>query len=389
MDGWFTLIVIGLAFGYGESNLNVVEFGAIGDGQTDDSEIFLEAWSTLCEGGGNSSTLLIPAGKSFLLKPLTFKGPCNSTAMAIQIEGNIVAPKNFSNGTGCESGRWLNFLKVKGLTIKGKGQINGSGRVWWNRTATHQFNNNSLYFERCDNLQLDGFTSIDSPKMHITVDNSTNISISNLHLNAPENSPNTDGIDISDSSQVNIQNTFIGTGDDCIAIKKGSSYINITHVACGPGHGISIGSLGKGVNDTVEEVHVRNCSFNGSTNGARIKTFKGGSGYARAITFEHITLSMTKFPIIIDQEYNSSMYDANKTATAVKVSDVTFRNFRGTSATLEAIKLVCSDVECINIVIDNVNITSAVAGKNVTSSCKNARGIANATVPPVSCLIDN
>lgn len=37
----------------------------------------------------------------------------------------------------------------------------------------------------------------------------------------------------------------------------------------------SIGSLGiGGGNHTVEEVHVRNCSFRGTTNGARIKTWK-------------------------------------------------------------------------------------------------------------------
>jgi len=37
---------------------------------------------------------------------------------------------------------------------------------------------------------------------------------------------------------------------------------------------ISIGSLGKGnFFEEVEEVHVQNCSFTGSTNGARIKTF--------------------------------------------------------------------------------------------------------------------
>jgi polygalacturonase len=30
-------------------------------------------------------------------------------------------------------------------------------------------------------------------------------------------------------------------GDDCIAINNGSSYINISGIACGPGHGIRCG----------------------------------------------------------------------------------------------------------------------------------------------------
>lgn len=38
-------------------------------------------------------------------------------------------------------------------------------------------------------------------------------------------------------------NIFLGDfaiGDDCIAIINGSSYINITNIACGPGQGIRL-----------------------------------------------------------------------------------------------------------------------------------------------------
>ncbi|MCI17377.1 putative polygalacturonase, partial [Trifolium medium] len=50
--------------------------------------------------------------------------------------------------------------------------------------------------------------------------------------------------------------------DDCIAISAGSSVIKITGITCGPGHGISIGSLGaRGESDIVEDVHVKNCTL--------------------------------------------------------------------------------------------------------------------------------
>ena len=40
-------------------------------------------------------------------------------------------------------------------------------------------------------------------------------------------------------------------------------------------HLYSVGSLGKnGAYATAEEIHVRNCSFNGTLNGARIKTWQ-------------------------------------------------------------------------------------------------------------------
>ena len=30
----------------------------------------------------------------------------------------------------------------------------------------------------------------------------------------------------------------VAIDDDCVAIKSGSSFINVTTIACGPGHGI-------------------------------------------------------------------------------------------------------------------------------------------------------
>ncbi|ESW06320.1 hypothetical protein PHAVU_010G038000 [Phaseolus vulgaris] len=118
------------------------------------------------------------------------------------------------------------------------------------------------------------------------------------------NSPNTDGFDIVGSKNVAIEDSTLATGDDCIAINGGCSYINATRLVCEGGHGISIGSLGRNQShETVEEVHVWNCSFIDTTNGARIKTWPGGSGYARKITYEEIILEDVQNSIIIDQFY--------------------------------------------------------------------------------------
>ncbi|KAL5559335.1 hypothetical protein UlMin_035546 [Ulmus minor] len=400
ITSYFLIMVFtlsGLAIGYGENSFNVLDFGVIGDGKTDDSNAFVKAWRSACGAAGGAPTLTIPARKSYLLKSIRFTGPCRSNSIRVQFEGSIVAPNSRSQWTGCESAKWMQFVNVKGLVITGTGQIDGRGYIWW-RKKPNQFNHtehnngrtstckapNALHFNKCDNLRLEGFTSRNSPNKHISIQNSNGVSISNLRIDAPGNSPNTDGIDISSSSQVNIKDSFIRTGDDCIAIKGGSSYINITHVTCGPGHGISIGSLGFGSgSQNVEEVHVRNCDLTGSTNGARIKTWpRGNPGYARAITFEHIRVSSCKYPIIIDQGYHELL-----TGAKVKVSDVTFRDFRGTSMTPVAIKLDCSELSCNNIVLDNINLSSARPGKPVTSFCRNVHGKAISTVVPhVPCL---
>ncbi|KAK9140117.1 hypothetical protein Scep_009798 [Stephania cephalantha] len=69
----------------------------------------------------------------------------------------------------------------------------------------------------------------------------------------------------------------------------------------------TIESLGEGgAYDTVEKVNVKNCNLTGTQHGVRIKTWQGGSGYARSITFEDISFNSVKNPIIIDQYYTDN-----------------------------------------------------------------------------------
>uniref|UniRef100_A0A5B7C232 Endo-polygalacturonase n=1 Tax=Davidia involucrata TaxID=16924 RepID=A0A5B7C232_DAVIN len=282
--------------------------------------------------------------------------------------------------------------------MDGSGQINGQGSPWWRQAGNSDYINatntncnrpTALHFYNCNGLQLSGLNHLNSPRNHISISGCNGVTISNLHISAPQDSPNTDGIDISFSSHVNIHDCVIGTGDDCVALDNGSSIINITGVACGPGHGISVGSLGEnGSHETVEEVLVQGCSFNGTENGARIKTWPGGSGYARHITFENITLIDVQNPIIIDQHYcNGEDHCRNDQGSAIKVSDVTYRLVQGSSASKKAIDLDCSKrVACTNIVMDQINITSAVPGAQIFASCNNAYGTSSSTTPNVPCL---
>ncbi|GLT90925.1 hypothetical protein SLE2022_088400 [Rubroshorea leprosula] len=364
---------------------NVLDFGAVGDARTDDSKAFLDAWRSVCEAtttsGATMPTLQVPAGKTFLLKQVKFSGPCKSATVQIQMMGNIIAPMS-TDWTDCKSGCWLCFDLVDNLIISGTATINGNGAVWWQK-STHV-----LYFQSCNNLRVSGLTSHNSPLNHIGISGCKGVSISKINLIAPNDSPNTDGIDIANSNQLDISDSFIGTGDDCIAINGGSSNIKITRLNCGPGHGISVGSLGKdGSNDMVEEVHVRNCTFNGTQNGARIKTWAGGLGFARSISYEDIILIRAGNPIFIDQHYCPHQNCPPEKQTAVKVSDVTFSKFQGTSADNIAITLNCSSiVPCTNIKMNLVNITSLYPSSKVEAICNHADGTATSTAPVVPCL---
>ena len=93
-------------------------------------------------------------------------------------------------------------------------------------------------------------------------------------------------------------------GDDCISIENGTHNLHVSKVVCGPGHGISIGSLGDdGSRAEVSGITIDSVQLHGTTNGARIKTYQGGSGYARDIAFQNMVMSGVRNPIIIDQNY--------------------------------------------------------------------------------------
>ncbi|KAL7139972.1 hypothetical protein ABFS83_09G089000 [Erythranthe nasuta] len=381
------------------SIFNVMSFGAVGDGRTDDSQAFLSAWRGACDGRARGTTpaVYVPPNRTFLLNPLTFNGPCR-TRMYFLISGTIIAPiKTSSAWMGKQRHVWILFSNVNGLIVKGKGVVNGQGSSWWPKTlcfddpANGQFckGPTGMIFRRCNGLRLDGFTKINGPGSHMLIMSSNDVVVSNLRVIAPGDSPNTDGIDISGSTKVQIRNSFIATGDDCIAISAGSSNIDISGITCGPGHGISIGSLGSGGFDAVENVRVRNCTLKETITGVRIKTIQGGKGYARNISFEGIKFVAVDNPIQIEQFYCPLKKNCpTDTSSSVAISDISFIAISGTSIAENVINLSCSQsIGCKNIKLDRVYLTSSTPGKKVSANCNNAHGIATHTRPAVKCLL--
>ncbi|KAM2309196.1 hypothetical protein COP1_031210 [Malus domestica] len=365
---FFLPLPLFISIAHSQKILDITKYGAVGDGQTDDSPAFVNAWKYLCQGINEAingiPTLNVPEGKTFLLQRLKFEGPCNTKNVHLQVLGNLLAPARGA-WKECDSEDWLSFSNVENLMLDGSGKIDGQGAA-------------------C------GLTFLNSPQAHIGINSCDNADVSHLNIHAPEDSPNTDGIDISFSSHVTIRDSSIGTGDDCISIGDRCSFLSITNIACGPGHGISVGSLGEdGASGKVDNIYVKDCSFTGTTNGGRIKTWQGGSGYARNITFERIKLDRAQYPIIIDQYYCNGEHDCKSQSSAVVVADVMYIDFEGTSATEEAIKLDCDQVSggCHNIVMDRINIMPAVRDMKIFATCKNAKGTyVGTTVPNVPCL---
>ncbi|KAK4736836.1 hypothetical protein R3W88_000533 [Solanum pinnatisectum] len=179
----------------------------------------------------------------------------------------------------------------------------------------------------------------------------------------------------------------IGTGDDCISIFAGSQNINISGVTCGPGHGISIGSLVNKPNEVVKDVHVKNCTLIATQNGMRIKTWASSNvGEATSIYFEDIIMDKVNNPIIIDQHYCPS-HTCSYEKSFVQIKDVTFNNIRGTTNSLVAVYFNCSSsLLCQNINLNDIKLITDNNAKPTIALCANAIGHATGIELPPSCL---
>lgn len=108
-----------------QSSFNIVSYGAKPDGQTDSSESLTSAWHAACTSTSSSSTIYVPAG-TFLIKPVTFNGPCNTNHIIFQIDGTLIASSSYSSKTQ----QWIMFEHVNGISIFG-GTLDGRGQSLW------------------------------------------------------------------------------------------------------------------------------------------------------------------------------------------------------------------------------------------------------------------
>ncbi|CAD6228795.1 unnamed protein product [Miscanthus lutarioriparius] len=251
---------------------------------------------------------------------------------------------------------------------------------------------NSLTIANSKNVVVAGVRSVDSELFHVVVLQCHGVTVRGVTVEAPADSPNTDGIHLHMSSHVSVYDARISTGDDCISVGPGNSHLWIERVACGPGHGISIGSLGKqqGMEvEAVQNVTVKTTWFTGTMNGLRIKTWGGSKrGFVTGVTFADSTMSGVDNPIIIDQNYcpDSSGCPGAGRSSSIRISDVRYVGIRGSSATLVAVNFDCSRSNpCSGISLQDVALTyqNRAAAK---SYCRNVQGTTLGLVLPPSCL---
>ncbi|KAL1560974.1 galacturonan 1,4-alpha-galacturonidase [Salvia divinorum] len=222
---------------------------------------------------------------------------------------------------------------------------------------------------------------------HVNCISSRNVTFQRFRVSAPAESPNTNGLHIARGVGINI----IETGDDCISMGDELSDVLIKNVRCGPGHGISIGSLGKNVQEKdVSRITIDNCTFINSDNGVRIKTWPSAPATLKItdLTFTNINMVNVSNPIIFDQQYCPWNLCSLDKASLIQISKVKIDNIKGTSFTQDVIIFSCSSSKpCQDVQIGNIDLKYIGDPKlgGPTTKCQNIKYVSTGKQNPPLC----
>lgn len=248
-----------------DRTFNITDFGAVGDGETMNTEAFRKAIAAAHESGGG--TVLVPKGV-FLTGAIHLKSNINlhvskGATILFSQDPQDYLPVVFTRFEGIELMNYSPFIyayKKKNIAITGQGILDGNADKdhWWPWTGSkdagwekgdptdeadlkllqkmnrkqvpprerifgrgHYLRPNFIQFYDCNTVLVKGVTIHNSPMWIIHPVLSENVIIKDVHIDS--HGPNNDGIDVESSKNVLITNSYFDTGDDCIAIKSGKN----------------------------------------------------------------------------------------------------------------------------------------------------------------------
>jgi polygalacturonase len=227
---------------------------------------------------------------------------------------------------------------VSGLRITGKGRIEGNGEAFWDKDfyasglprPTLPRPGPAIELANCRDTHVAGITLTNMPAYALRFHRCDGVSARGVTIRNDPRSPNTDGIQIRDTSNAVISRVDIRTGDDAIVLKSGDravdnvlvedSYLESDDAALKFGTGSRVG-----VTNSV----FRNLTIANSRYGIALFMIDGGTH--RGNLFEDIAITTggrhaRQFPIFIDIDRRTA------DRTLGRIVDTTFRRLAITTS---------------------------------------------------------
>lgn len=315
--------------------------------------------------------IAIPSGVTLLVDAgVTVYGSRNPADYDVQTGScGIVA----SSSKGCTP---LITINGDNAGVMGYGVIDGrggqtltagvnAGTTWWQLAYQAQQKNENQYNPRLlqingNNITLYKITLQNSPNFHVTYQGN-GFTAWDVKIIAPGDARNTDGIDPGPAQNVTITNSYIGDGDDNIALKPSenpgggpASDMSITKNHFYVGHGMSIGSqtAGGASSILVQNLNIDGDATNSNDTGIRIKSESSNGGVVSNVTYKQVCMQNVATAIQFNPYYDSTTgtnYPQFQNITLSDVTDLTAGTvqLQGYSATYP-----------LGLTLDNVNFTT-------------------------------
>ncbi len=335
-----------------QKNINIRDFGAIGDGIADDTIAFKNAIEQADKNNGGK--IIVSAGK-YLTGPIHLKSNIN---LHLDNGAVILLGDNLDKWQPIKS-RWegvecygyspcIYGENLKNVSITGSGTIDGCGQAWWSEFKRRKTNGQTqpvsardkefaklnenadlsdcggggigsfffrpqlIQFNNCSDVLLDGFTTRNSPFWNTHLVYCTNVTVKNGTFQNPPEGVNGDGLALDSCNCVKIFDCTFDVNDDCLCFKSGigkdgmrvnkpCQNIFVKRCKMLRGHGsVVIGSETAG---SIRNIEISDCVFNGTDRGLRVKSRRGRAGIVENITLNNITMNGVGCPIVMNLYY--------------------------------------------------------------------------------------
>lgn len=359
---------------------NILSYGAVGDGITDDAVSIQKAIDECEKTGGR---VIIPSGHTFLSSSIKAK-PCvelhiekDAVLKAIgDIDGYIRPSQTLNDPETAPVGNpvtdkpafaFIYGYGADGFSISGEGTIDGNCYAFVKRQNQYYVTGDfyprptMIYIENSRNVSFGGVTMTNAPFWTLHPAGCENVVIDGIKIKNPLDVANSDGIDPDHCNGVVIRNCEIRCADDCICLKNTvgnreyGDCENIRVHDCdltSTSAAIKIGT--EGVAD-FRNITFERCRITSSNRGISIQIRDGGS--VDNVLFRDISIETRRFhsswwgtaePIII----TSFRRDENTVSGAVR--NISFEKI--TASSENGVLINCDNHEIENISLSSVKV---------------------------------